>query len=107
MQVQAVNQHAVVKYREFEWAMQTVCESLEATQRLVNGMSDHYTGRFEGWQVPTKKEVQEARRKAWRCWTGCGRKPRSTKPSCCPGDGECEPLCHSRSTTWSQRSTRA
>jgi vacuolar-type H+-ATPase subunit D/Vma8 len=74
MQVQAVNQHAVVKYREFEWAMQTVCESLEATQRLVNAMSDHYTGRFEGWQVPTKKEVQEARRKAVALLDGLRKK---------------------------------
>ena len=74
MQVQAVNQHAVVKYREFEWALQTVCESLEATQRLVNAMSDHYTGRFEGWQVPTKKEVQEARRKAVALLDGLRKK---------------------------------
>ncbi len=74
MQVQAVNQHAVVKYREMEWAMQTVCESLEATQRLVNAMSDHYTGRFEGWQVPTKKEVQEARRKAVALLDGLRKK---------------------------------
>ena len=74
MQVQAVNQHAVIKYREFEWAMQTVCESLEATQRLVNGMSDHYTGRFEGWQVPTKKEVQEARHKAVALLDGLRKK---------------------------------
>ena len=74
MQVQAVNQHAVIKYREFEWAMQTVCESLEATQRLVNGMSDHHTGRFEGWQVPTKKEVQEARRKAVALLDGLRKK---------------------------------
>jgi hypothetical protein len=74
MQVQAVNQHAVVKYREMEWAMQTVCESLEATQRLVNGMSDHHTGRFEGWQVPTKKEVQEARRKAVALLDGLRKK---------------------------------
>jgi vacuolar-type H+-ATPase subunit D/Vma8 len=74
MQVQAVNQHAVVKYREFEWAMQTVCESLEATERLVNAMSDHYTGRFEGWQVPTKKEVQEARRKAVALLDGLRKK---------------------------------
>jgi vacuolar-type H+-ATPase subunit D/Vma8 len=74
MQVQAVNQHAVVKYREFEWAMQTVCESLEATQRLVNAMSDQHTGRFEGWQVPTKKEVQEARRKAVALLDGLRKK---------------------------------
>ena len=74
MQVQAVNQHAVIKYREMEWAMQTVCESLEATQRLVNAMSDHYTGRFEGWQVPTKKEVQEARRKAVALLDGLRKK---------------------------------
>jgi hypothetical protein len=74
MQVQAVNQHAVVKYREMEWAMQTVCESLEATQRLVNAMADHYTGRFEGWQVPTKKEVQEARRKAVALLDGLRKK---------------------------------
>ena len=74
MQVQAVNQHAVVKYREFEWAMQTVCESLEATQRLVNAMADQYTGRFEGWQVPTKKEVQEARRKAVALLDGLRKK---------------------------------
>ena len=74
MQVQAVNQHAVIKYREMEWAMQTVCESLEATQRLVNGMSDHHTGRFEGWQVPTKKEVQEARRKAVALLDGLRKK---------------------------------
>jgi hypothetical protein len=74
MQVQAVNQHAVVKYREMEWAMQTVCESLDATQRLVNGMSDHHTGRFEGWQVPTKKEVQEARRKAVALLDGLRKK---------------------------------
>ena len=74
MQVQAVNQHAVIKYREFEWAMQTVCESLETTQRLVNGMSDHHTGRFEGWQVPTKKEVQEARRKAVALLDGLRKK---------------------------------
>jgi hypothetical protein len=64
VQVQVVNQHAVVKYREFEWALQTVCESLDATERLVNGMADHAAGRFQGWQVPTKKEVQEARKKA-------------------------------------------
>jgi len=64
VQVQVVNQHAVVKYREFEWALQTVCESLNATERLVNGMADHAAGRFQGWQVPTKKEVQEARKKA-------------------------------------------
>ena len=74
MQVQAVNQHAVVKYREMEWAMQTVCESLEATQRLVNAMSDHHTGRFEGWQVPTKKEVQEARHKAVALLDGLRKK---------------------------------
>ncbi len=74
MQVQAVNQHAVVKYREFEWAMQTVCESLEATERLVNGMAQEYTGRFEGWRVPTKKEVQEARRKAVALLDGLRKK---------------------------------
>ena len=74
MQVQAVNQHAVVRYREFEWAMQTVCEALEATQRLVNAMADHAPGRFQGWQVPTKKEVQEARRKAVALLDGLRKK---------------------------------
>jgi len=74
MQVQVVNQHAVVKYREFEWAMETVRESLEATERLVNGMVDHSPGRFQGWQVPTKKEVQEARKKAVTLLDGLRRK---------------------------------
>jgi len=73
MQVQVVNQHAVVKYREFEWAMETVRESLEATERLVNGMSDQ-SGRFQGWQVPTKKEVQDARKKAVALLDGLRRK---------------------------------
>jgi hypothetical protein len=74
MQVQAVNQHAVVRYREFEWAMQTVCESLEATERLVNAMADQAAGRFQGWQVPTKKEVQEARKKAVALLDGLRKK---------------------------------
>jgi hypothetical protein len=73
MQVQVVNQHAVVKYREFEWAMETVREALEATERLVNGMSDQ-ADRFHGWQVPTKKEVQEARKKAVALLDGLRRK---------------------------------
>ena len=63
-QIQAVNQHAMRKFSEFEFAMQHVANSLAETEALIKSMNEGQDKRIKGFQVPTKKELMELRKKA-------------------------------------------
>jgi hypothetical protein len=64
MVVQSVNRMAVKRYEEFTSAIETVRIALEESDPLIKAMKDAHVGRHQGWQVPDKKEVLAARKKA-------------------------------------------
>jgi len=64
MVVQSVNRLAVKKYEELVAGIELVRLALEAADPLIKRMGEAHAGRPHGWQVPDKKEVLAARKKA-------------------------------------------
>lgn len=61
---QSINNMALRRYEEFTGAIETVRIALEEADALIQAMKDTEPNRSLGWQVPDKKEVVAARRKA-------------------------------------------
>jgi hypothetical protein len=65
MTSQTLNNHAKARYLEFEFALDSVRAAFDELSKLSKALNDRNgAGRFEGWQVPTKDEVQAAIRTA-------------------------------------------
>lgn len=64
MQIQAINQHAKGKYHDFTRALEEVRMALDETAKLVKKIGNAPDGRFGGWQVPDREEVQASLKKA-------------------------------------------
>jgi hypothetical protein len=63
MVVQAVNSHALNKYRDFTGALETVRIALAESDPVIKVMVEHGPDRSAGWKVPDKKEVLAARKR--------------------------------------------
>jgi hypothetical protein len=65
MTSQTITNHAKTRYAEFEFALDSVRVALDELTTLSRSINDGKGGgRFEGWQVPTKDELQAALRTA-------------------------------------------
>ncbi|MEV8615638.1 hypothetical protein AB0383_48430 [Amycolatopsis sp. NPDC051373] len=60
MTSQSINNHNKIRYAEFEFALDQVRNAFDDVSRMVKKLDDHGTSgnRFEGWQVPSKEDVQ-------------------------------------------------
>jgi hypothetical protein len=65
MTSQTINNHAKARYLEFEFTLDAVRAAFDELAKLAKTLDD--TGRvdrFEGWQVPTRDELQAVLRQA-------------------------------------------
>ncbi|OAP24627.1 MULTISPECIES: hypothetical protein [Amycolatopsis] len=59
MTSQKINNYNKVKFGEFEFALDAVRTAFDELAKLGKSLDDNGTAdRFEGWQVPSKGEVQ-------------------------------------------------
>lgn len=65
MTSQTINNRNKAKYTEFEHALDEVRVAFDEVAKLGKTLNDNGKGdRFEGWQVPSKAEVQSSIRAA-------------------------------------------
>ncbi|SFO10095.1 hypothetical protein [Amycolatopsis rubida] len=65
MTSQAINNHNKARFDEFEHALDAVRTAFDELAKLGKTLDDNGTAdRFEGWQVPSKGEVQSDLRAA-------------------------------------------
>lgn len=59
MTSQTINKHNKARFGEFEFALDAVRAAFDELAKLGKSLDDNGTAdRFEGWQVPSKGEVQ-------------------------------------------------
>jgi hypothetical protein len=64
MQVQAVNQYAMQRYRELVSALDFARKTFDECAPLVAKMREDDNARANGWKVPSKKELQTLHKRA-------------------------------------------
>ncbi|MCU1685329.1 MAG: hypothetical protein JWQ81_6068 [Amycolatopsis sp.] len=65
MTSQTINNHAKARYLEFEHALDGVRAAFDELAKLSKNLNDKRgADRFEGWQVPSKTELESALRAA-------------------------------------------
>ncbi|MET7998492.1 hypothetical protein ABZU76_47245 [Amycolatopsis sp. NPDC005232] len=66
MTSQTINNHNKAKFVEFEFALDQVRNAFDEVARMIKKLDDNKASgdRFEGWQVPSKADVQATSKSA-------------------------------------------